>query len=380
MAESEISGVYRSYNYRLRPTKAQHARLEELLEAQRHLYNACLEHRNGAYRRGKFISMFEQMTELTELRNEDEYWLTPVNIQRWTLKNVERAYAGFFSRVKSGKRPGFPRFRNEGRWRSFGFSNCDGMRIRSERIMFKSLPGKMKMHVHRPMPQSKPLCCTFTKGVRGWLVSIQFRVPVVALPRSGSEVGIDMGVKKLCVLSSGEQIANQRTYMKMEPELRRRQRALSRCIKGSKRRQKMKERVGRCHDKIREARRTRLHQISAKLVREHDRIVVEALNLKALNAGMLSKSANDAGWGLLRQMLEYKAESAGKTVVAVDPKRTSQECSGCGSLVMKPLSQRTHSCPDCGLVLDRDHNAAINILTRGRTGSQVSQREALACA
>src|SRR5262249_1994272 len=148
-------------------------------------------------------------------------------------------------------------------------------------------------------------------------------------------------------------------------ELRRRQRALARCKRGSARRRKVRADVARIHAKIANARRTWLHQQSARIVRSYDLIAVEDLNVAGMGRNhFLSRSLSDAAWSTFTGMLAYKAENAGKTFVRVDPKMTSQACSGCGVIVKKGLSDRVHSCPECGLVLDRDHNAALNILHR----------------
>ena len=161
-----------------------------------------------------------------------------------------------------------------------------------------------------------------------------------------------------------KQRANAYTTEKLAKELRIRQRAVSRCKKGSKSRKKKVKQVSLLHLKIRNTRNTYLHQVSARLVKDYDLIAVEKLNMKGLTQGILAKQIHDAGWGKLRQYIAYKAEGAGRTMVEVDPKYTSQICPGCGVIKKKDLSERVHSCTDCGLVLDRDHAAALVILNR----------------
>ena len=378
MADAELTTVIRSFKYRLRATKAQHQKLDAIRESQQQLYNGALEHRISAYRKGVNISFFTQVKELTELRTDAEYSSLPLVVQRWTLARLDNAFKDYFSRLKSGRRAGYPRFRNAKRWNTFGFSEWKGISCQDQCVRFKGLPGNLRINLHRELPSGKPLSCTFTRDTKGWFVCLKMRVPIVSLPQSGRKIGIDMGLTHLAALSTGETVPNIRIARRHERDLRRRQRALSRCKRGSKRRRKVKAQLTRSHAKIKDSRRTYLHQVSAKLVREYDFIAIENLNVKGLARSRLAKSVHDAAWATLRTMLTYKAESAGKTVVAVDPKRTSQECSGCGSIVLKTLSQRTHECPDCGLVLDRDHNAAINILARGRSGSRVRQRKAAA--
>lgn len=381
MADSQVPSIVVTYKYRLLPNKRQHKVLVSILESQRQLYNGALEHRITAYRRNaKTVTLYTQQKELTELRREQDYAALPANLQRWTLRRLDEAYQAFFQRVKAkGEKAGFPRFRGKGRWNSFGFSEFSGIQLKDKRLYFKGMPGSLRMHLHRPLPEGKPLFCTFTRDHKGWSVCLQYRVPVQAIPATGRQVGIDMGLKELAVLSTGEAIPNPRMAKRAERELRRRQRALARCKKGSNRRKKVRLAVTRCHAKVKYTRNTHLHQVSARLVRENDLIAIEDLNVKGLARSMLAKSVHDASWATLRQFIAYKAAYAGRTVTAVDPKHTSQVCPECGIAARKTLKQRTHRC-ECGCVLDRDHAAALVILQRGRSGSRVSERKAVACA
>jgi putative transposase len=381
LPETELPSLVLTYKYRLLPTRKQHKALVGILESQRQLYNGALEHRIGAWQKAaKTVTLYSQMAELVELRSEPEFSVLPSNLQRWTLRRLDEAYQGFFRRVKAkGEKAGFPRFRGKGRWSSFGFAEFSGIRLIGKRLYFKGIGGGLRMHLHRPLPDARPLCCTFTRDHKGWSVCLQYRVPVAALPKTGKQTGIDFGLTHLATLSTGEQIPNPRVAKRAESELRRHQRALARCKKGSNRRKKAKQQLARSHARVKSGRRTYLHQVSAKLVRETDVIVIEDLNVKGLAGSMLAKAVHDASWAALRQMLAYKAEKAGREVVVVDPKYTSQTCPDCGIIAKKKLSERTHRC-DCGCVLDRDHAAAKVILQRGRSGSRSSQREVFACA
>ena len=366
MADAEDNTIVLTFKHRLLATKRQHETLSAILDSQRQLYNGCLEHRIGAYRKAeKTITLYAQMAELTELRSDPNFATLPANLQRWTLHKLNDAYKAFFRRVKSkGVRAGFPRFRGKGRWHSFGFAEFSGITLRDNRIRFKGMPGSLRIHLHRPLPDGKPLCCTFTRDHKGWYVCLQYRVPCVALPSTGQQVGVDVGLKELAVLSTGEAIPNPRPAKRAEREMRRRQRALSRCRKGSNRRRKVKLAVTRCYARIKNTRSTGLHQLSARLVRENDLIAVEKLNVKGLAGGMLAKSVHDAAWSKLKEYLTYKAAYAGRQLVEVDPKNTTQSCSVCGAIVPKMLADRWHSCSHCRLEMDRDHNAARNILDR----------------
>ena len=378
MADAEHNTVVLTYKYRLLPTKRQHAALADILESQRLLYNGALQHRIGAHRRiGKTPTLFDQFAELTELRRDPSYREVPVTLQRWTLKRIDDAYAGFFRRLKSDGKAGFPRFRGKGRWRSFGFREFSGVRLDGNRFRFKGLPGSLRIHLHRPLPACRPLSCTFTRDHKGWNVSLQYRVAVQALPTTAKQVGIDMGLTTLAMLSTGKAIPNPRVAKRAERELRRRQRALARCKRGSNRRRKVRDRVARLHAQVANARRTYLHQVSARLIREHDLIAVEKLNVKGLAAGMLAGSVHDAAWSTLRNYLAYKAVWAGREFFEVNCRNTSQTCPECGQVKAKSLAERVHRC-DCGCVLDRDHAAALVILQRGRSGSRAALIQAVA--
>ena len=372
MDDAEESLCCLTYKYRLLPGRHQHKALAAILESQRQLYNGALEHRVGAYRTaGKTITLYDQMGELTELRQDMNFGAVPVKIQRWTLRRLDDAYQAFFRRVKAkGEKAGFPRFRSKGRWNSFGFAEFSGIRLKGRRLHFKGMSGGLRIHVHRPMPQGRPLSCTFTRDHKGWYVCLQFRLSTNPVAPTGKHVGIDMGLIHLATLSTGEQIPNPRVAKRAEREMRRRQRALARCKRGSSRRRKVRRQVTRCHAKIKNTRRTYLHQVSARLVRENDMIAVEKLNTKGLARTVVARSVHDAGWSTLKEMLTYKAEWAGRQLVEVDPRNTSQACSGCGVLVPKKLKERWHRCPECGLEMDRDENAARNVLHRAVVGPE----------
>jgi putative transposase len=222
--------------------------------------------------------------------------------------------------------------------------------------------------------------CVFTRDAKGWYVSFQLKVPLFSSSHNDKTIGIDVGLLNLATLSNGEIIPNPRIAKNREKELRVRQRALSRCKKGSKRRLKVKYRVTALHETIANTRRTYLHQQSARLTREYGTIVVEDLKIKNMVKSRLAKSISDASWGMFVNMLTYKVANIGGKVIKVNPRNTSQECSDCGIIVLKKLSQRVHNCPGCGLILDRDENAARNILARGGSASLDSKRKELSYA
>jgi putative transposase len=360
-----------TYKYRLLPTKRQHRALEAILESQRQLYNAALEERIDAYRkRGITRTFFDQCRALTEWRQSDADGASvPVHLQRWTLKRVDDAYKAFFRRVRSGGKPGFPRFRGRGRFDSFGLDEYCGVRFQDCRIRFKGMPSRLRVHVHRPLPQGFPIkCCVLHRDVQGWTVGLVVDSPE-ASPRSRRRVvGVDLGISTFAAMSDGAFIPSLRAARLAEKRLRAANRSLARKAKRSRGRHKARVVIGRCHAATVRARANHLHQATARLVRDYDEIAVEKLNVKGLARSVLAKDVHDASWAKFISMLRYKAACAGAKLIEVDPRNTSQECSDCGTRVPKKLSDRLHACGHCGLRLDRDLNAARNILRRAGMG------------
>jgi putative transposase len=362
--------VILTYRYRLLPLKSQHRALERLLHSQRELYNAALEERIDCYRKtGKTRTYIDQCKALTLCRQE----LTgmgelPANVQRWTLKRLDSAFQGFFQRVKarSGK-AGSPRFRSRGRWAAFGFNEFSGIRFDGKRLRFSRMPGGLKLHLHRPLPDDADIrSCVLRHDGRGWHVCFQVAVAASEKRSVASAVGVDLGLKVFAYCSDNVVIPNPRFAQRADKELRRRQRALARCKHGSNRRQKVRARVARLYRKIADTRNTWLHQQSAELVKRADLLAVEDLKVSNMvRHPTLARSIADASWSRFVSMLDYKAEKAGGQLIRVDPRNTSQECSGCRELVPKSLAVRTHACPSCGLVIHRDYNSSLNILRAG---------------
>lgn len=356
-----------TFKYRLKVTTSQDSYLECMLREQRDLYNAALEERIDCYRKTKrALSYFDQTKELSEWRHCDsDAERTSVQVQRWTLKKVDNAFKAFFKRLKNkdGK-VGFPRFKSINRWRSFGFNEFKGVTIKDSKLNFSGLLNPINVRIHRPLPNGKIKTCVFTKDHKGWFICLFLGIRPRNKRLTNKCIGIDAGIASLMSLSNGEHIENIKPLKRVQRQLRLRQRALSRCKRDSNRRQKIGREVTKLYVNIRNSRRTYLHQVSRKIINDYDIVAIENLNIKGLILGNLSQNIQDAGWGILFKMLRYKAERAGVRLIEVDPKNTSQLCSGCGAMVPKDLKVRTHGCPHCGLVLDRDVNAARNILHR----------------
>lgn len=358
-----------TYKYRLLPTKRQHRALEELLESQRQLYNAALEERLSFYKvMKKGLSFNDQCKALTECRNElPEMARLPLKVQRWTLGRLDLTFKKFFLKLYQNKgRGGFPRFRSETQWKSFGFrqfNNC--ICLRGHWLKIWNFPGELCVHLHRPLPKSQDIrACIFKRDSKGWCIHFQVNVLECRKKNTITAVGIDLGLKVFSYASDGVIIPNPQIAKKAEKELRRRQRALARCKRGSKRRNKVKSKLTKFHKQILNTRKTWLHQQSRALVNRTDLIVAEDLNVSAMiqRYPSVAKFIHNVSWASFLSMVAYKAERAGKHFIKVDPRNTSQKCSSCQELVPKSLAVRTHSCPHCGLTIDRDWNAARNIL------------------
>jgi putative transposase len=227
--------------------------------------------------------------------------------------------------------------------------------------------GRIRLRLHRPL-QGTLKTVTISREADGWYACISCaEVPSEPLPAMGRETGIDVGLKVFLVTADGEVVDNPRQYRKAEKQLAKAQRRVSRRKKGSKRRHKALNLLARKHQEVKRQRTDFHHKTALSLLRTYDVIYLEDLQVRNLVRNRhLAKSISDAGWAAFRTILEAKAACAGRQVIAVPAQYTSQDCSGCGERVPKSLSVRTHVCPSCGLVLDRDENAAANILRAGQ--------------
>lgn len=349
----------RTFRFKLKPSRVQHERLRMALEHSRQLYNAALEERIDCYRKtGKGRSFYDQCRALTELRAAGSPY--SATMERGPLLAVDRAFKAFF---RSGK--GFPRFKGRDWFKSVAWADREGWRFSEGAFAAKGL-GRIRIHQHRPLP-SAPVSASIKRQGRHWFLLLGCGVDAGPANDSGEAVGADLGLSSFAALSDGTLIPNPRRARKGQSELRRRQRALGRCVKGSKRRQKMRERVAKAHLSVKRARRTHHFQVASDLVRRFSLIAVEDLNVKGLASSRLARDVRDAAWGGFLQILSDKAESAGRRVVKVDPRHTSQTCPMCGTVEPKKLSQRVHDCA-CGYQADRDVAAAQVILDRAVRG------------
>ncbi|MDD3040439.1 transposase [Bacteroides sp.] len=360
----------KTYKYRLYPTKNQTQTMTDTLEACRVLYNCALEQRKTAYKQFNIsVRRLAQQVELLEIKEYfPEYKQIYSQVLQEVILRVDTSFQNFFRRIKTGEKPGYPRFKGRGWYDSFtypqsGFSlsaNCKG----NQKLKLSKI-GNIKVKVHRAV-KGKIRTCTIKKELNNWYVCLACKVDPEALPKTYKDVGIDVGLEKFKAQSDGIITPNPRFLREAEAKLKHEQRILSRKKKGSNSRQKQRNRLAKLHFKVKNQRLDFAHKESRTLVNNYDVIVFEDLKVKNMVKNHhLAKSISDAAWNKFIQFTSYKAESAGKKVVLVSPINTSQICSKCGNLVKKGLSVRVHKCPYCGLILDRDINAAINILRLG---------------
>jgi putative transposase len=394
-----------TYQYKLKPAKEQKAVMLQWLELLRRHYNYALAQRLDWLKRtrcsidrcslisepiGEIPEKFPNYNvQAGELKLSKE--LFPAykdiyhDVQQQNLKRLDKAWERWIKPDSSGKRGGRPRFKSSGELRSFTSPrvNCPkaGANLNNG-ILKLSKIGEIPVIVHRPIPDSASgsdvgasgftlKTCSIIYKADGWYCSISMENGTVpeSLPLDTvkTAAGVDVGLKEFLTTSAGKTVPIQQIYGKALLSLGRQQRFLKRKEKGSKRHQKQQNFIARIHQRIGRQRKDFHYNVAHGLVKTYDLIAVEDLNIRGLARTKLAKSILDAAWGQFITILETVAVKCGVRVVKVKPHGTSQDCSSCGTKVPKTLSIRTHSCPKCGCCLDRDENAAINILNRALT-------------
>lgn len=358
-----------TYRYRLYPTKAQKRLLEATLETCRRWYNACLEERKSAWdERMESIGKYAQLRKVKDHRRENPFAAQlHSHILQVTTCDLDRAFQAFFRRVKTGEKPGYPRFRGRDRFDSFGLKEYgNGFRLDGRRLKVTGI-GRVAVRWHRSIQgEIKTLRIRRQAGV--WYASFNCDAKPEYLPSTGAEAGIDLGIACLLTTSDGEHIENPTWYRSEQVRLSILQRRVARRKLGGANRKKAAQAAARQHEHVANRRRDFLKKLVSNLISRYDRIAVEDLQIpNMVRNPLLAKSILDAGWGYFREHLSFKAAWAGKMVVAVAPAYTSKTCSSCGAVFeILPLAQRWVRC-DCGLSMDRDENASRNVLALGRS-------------
>ncbi|MFB6783237.1 RNA-guided endonuclease InsQ/TnpB family protein [Streptomyces sp. NPDC056352] len=390
--------MIRAYKFLMRPTVGQQGALAEMLRDHGSLYNGALQERRDAYRHSSktTVRYGQQSAQLKDIRAFD-----PERQGRWsfssqqaTLRRLDKAFAAFFRRVKAGQTPGYPRFRGANWFDTVDFpKDGDGCRWDSTphdpvtRVRLQGV-GHVKVHQHRPVVGKVKTISVKREGRRWHVILTADQEQPEPLPRSGSMVGIDLGIANFLADSNGEFVPNPRHGRKAAAKLEAAQQALSRCKRGSKRRRKAVETVARLHRKVRRQRLDHAHKTALNLVRDHDFIAHEDLKIRnmskapapkpdpdqpgsflpngaAAKAG-LNRSIADAGWGVFLTILTAKAECAGRELMAVDPRNTSRRCPECGHTAKENRpTQETFHCVACGHSAHADTVGALNVLRAG---------------
>ena len=356
----------RTYEYRLYPNREQRRRLDACLTDSRHIYNQMLEREKQHYvETGKFLSKYD----LTALFKGRGGAYVPASTVQSLAERLDKALKAFLAHRDEDW--GFPRFKSANQWHSIQLRQLGIDFTPAGRLL--KVPSKLgsaiKIKQHRKLGGTPKTCYLVKRADGHWYTLI-----VCELPAQGDlshpdddrgAVGIDVGLKVFLADSEGNTVPNPRFFRTSQATLRRKQRRLCARKKGSQRRRKMARSTAQTHLKIERQRRDFHFKTAKRYADRYQTIVVEDLNIRGLARSKLAKSILDAAWGAFLLVLTDKAASAGGQVIRINPRYTTQKCFKCGELVQKSLSVRTHICPSCGYVADRDVNAAQNILKAG---------------
>lgn len=370
----------RSYKYRAYINKTTEANALSWLRICQQLYNKALEQRIKNYEeikkdkenpdndtKIKRISKYDQYA-LIKKKDHPEYKDIDAQCLEQVVLRLDEAYKHFFRRVKEKKgKAGFPKFQSWDRYNSFTLRQS-GWKLEDNTLYIRNV-GRCRLKMHRPF-EGDIKTVTIKKEVNKWYIIFSCEnVSEKPLPSTGKAIGIDVGIKSFLADSNENIIDNPKWFIQAERELRVKQRRLSRRKKGSNRRKKAREQVAKLHQRIANRRKDFVYNLTADYIRKYDTIAVENLNIKNMvqsNYRPLNKRIHDASWNLFFNHLGHKAEETGKQLIKVKAKDTTQLCSRCGNKpkVKVELKDRIYKCKKCGSVMDRDVNAAKNILGR----------------
>ena len=364
----------RTFEYRLFPNSEQSRKLMACLSESRNLYNEMLADSKAQYEQtGKFLMKYDLTARFRGRGGEH----VPASTVQMLADRLNKAFKRFFAMRELGEQGGFPRFKKPNRWHSIQLRQhktdfslaSDGKHL----SVPKKLGGSIKVKLHRPIEGTPQTCHLVLRADGHWyaLIVCETEPHTEHAPSDcpHPDIGIDVGLKSFLTDSNGNTIDNPRYYRKSQATLRRKQRTISRRKKGSKRRRKASKSTAQTHLKIARQRRDFHFKVAQPYAEQYQHIAVEKLSIdNMVKNHHLAKSIMDASWGAFLDILTAKAESAGHEVIRVNPHFTSQKCYRCDEIVQKSLSVRTHICPSCGYVEDRDVNAAKNILKVARPG------------
>ncbi|NEO37566.1 MAG: transposase [Moorea sp. SIOASIH] len=383
-----------AYQYRLKLTKEQRAKIDHWLSMLCSQYNYLLADRFNWYENNRCpVNACPLVCHLPQLRNNPDYysqkktlpnlkkthpWYKDIHSQvlQDVVKRVKLAFDRFIKGDSNGKRSGKPRLKKQHRYRTFTYPQMKEWCLEGNVINLPKI-GKVKVVLHRPIPDGfKIKTASVTKKCDGYylIFSLEDKTIPEIKPDINPDliVGIDVGLKEFLTTSDGESVEIPQYYRKAQKRLRVIQKRVSRRKKGGSNRLKAIKQLGLQHKKVADKRKDFHFKTANYLLSKYDVVAHEKLNVKGLSRSRLAKSVLDAGWSSFLTILTSKAENAGLLAVPVSPKNTSQNCSNCGKKVPKKLHVRWHDCPHCGCSLvrvawptaNRDHNAAINIKNR----------------
>jgi putative transposase len=376
--------MHKAFEYGLYPNRRQHRLLLSCLAESRHIHNEMLESVKAHYQETrKFLTRYDLTYRFKGRGGSPGSEHVPQSTVQTLADRLDKALKRFFYRRELGQKVGFPRFKNPKRWhsihlRQYGlgrdvYLDPDTGRLRVPR----KLGSRLKVKQHRPLEGTPKTAHLLYRADGHWYVLIVCDLEEAPEKRDGPAVGIDVGLKVFATDAEGGTVENPRCLRRAAKGLRRAQRKLSRRKKGSKRRKKAARAAAKKHLKVSRQRKDHAHKRAREYVDKYAVVAVEDLRVcNMLKNHNLARAINDAGWSQFVNILCLKAESAGCRVYKVAPHLTSQLCSKCGEVVEKSLSVRTHVCPWCGYVADRDHNAARNILAKAEARAEPSYRNA----
>ena len=370
----------KAYKYRIYANQETLDRAGRWLALCRRLYNTALEQRITIYHQNKgSISCYSQINQLPEFKAAfPAYGDVGSQVLQDVIERLDRAYKAFFRRAKNGEKAGFPRFKGRDRYDSFTLKqSC--WKLDGKYLSIRNV-GRFKLRLSRLIEGDIKTVTIRREATDKWYVCFSCDdVPEKRLPESEKIIGIDVGIKSFLVDSDGNKVDNPQYFRQSEGLLRRRQRKLCRCVKGSNGRGKARVLAAKTHEKVSNQRNDFLHKIANSYIKNYGTLVFEDLNIKGMVRNHhLAKSISDSSWGTFIGLVEYKAEEAGRKLIRIPRfEPSSKMCSECGAINQElRLSDRQWVCKSCGVLHDRDYNAAKNIRRVGQTLQELTYENA----